>query len=66
MKELGERLDRKSDAVIDKVDVKADKTDSKIDNAVLIFIAGLFLQSGFNIWMKGGKDKANKPAPVQQ
>jgi len=66
MKVLGERLDRKSDAVINKVDVRTDKTDSKIDNAVLIFIAGLFLQSGFNIWMKGGKDKANNPTPVQQ
>ena len=59
------RTVRKSDTLINKVDLKTDKTDSKIDNAVLIVIGVLFLQNGFNIWMKGDMDKGNNTTAVQ-
>ena len=66
IKDLEMKVKSKTDALIAKVDQKTDKTDSRIDTGVYIFIAGLFLQSGFNIWMKGSKNMGKNATPGQK
>lgn len=56
--------DHKTDDLVNRLDQKTDRTDSKIDYAVYFFIAGLFLKGGFDIWMKGDRDEGNKTTPV--
>ncbi|KAF8446661.1 hypothetical protein BGX38DRAFT_1271035 [Terfezia claveryi] len=43
-KDLGNKIDRKSD-----------KTDAKIDRVIYVFIGGLMLKGGFDLYMKGDK-----------
>jgi len=60
IKELGSKLDKESDDLISKLNLKTDKTDSKIDNAVYLFIASWFIKGAFDVWMKTDKDDRNK------
>ena len=46
VKDLGNKIDRKSD-----------KTDAKIDRAIYFFIGGLILKGGFDQFMKVDKTK---------
>ncbi|KAG0136010.1 hypothetical protein HOY82DRAFT_536637 [Tuber indicum] len=66
LKDLTNKLDRKTNDLANKLDRKADKTDAKIDRAVYFFIAELFLKGGFDVYiMKQDKTERQETGQVE-